>query len=227
MVSYGLLSEIRINGAGSGDLAGVGGDTVNVDVKVSGPHWVTADRVELYANGRLIREQEIPVRTGDDTSATTPPTGIKWEGRWTIPRPAHDVHLVATAFGPGIDKPYWKTAKAYQPTSPVWRAHVIGCSGALWLDCDGDGKKTAAREYARRLWEASEGDLSKLLSSLSGYDSAVAAHAADFFRKASGSLTDAATREAVRDAPPAARDGFREYQAAWRATETARSSSGE
>ena len=99
---------------------------------------------------------------------------------------------------------------------------MIGCSGAVWLDVDGDGSKTAAREYARRLWDAADGDLTRLLKSLADYDTAVAAHAADFFHKAGGSLTDAAARAALRDAVPAARDGFLEYQAAWRASETAR-----
>ncbi len=60
MVSYGLLTEIKVNGRyGPGELATTPNNQVSVGIRVLGPHWVTADRVQLYSNGSLIREEKI------------------------------------------------------------------------------------------------------------------------------------------------------------------------
>jgi hypothetical protein len=217
MVSYGLLAELTVNGRGSGEVVPVEGETVRVDVRVLGPHWVTADRVELFANGQKIREQAItPSKPGEQ------PPGVKWSGHWTLPRPRHDVHLVAIACGPGIDGSYWKTAKPYQPTSPHWEPQVIGCSGAVWLDADGDGEKTFARRYAERAWKSCGGDLSRLLTALADYDATVAAHAADFYHMAGGNLIGPDFQATMQTAAPPVREGFQHYFNAWRETQTAR-----
>ena len=228
MVSYGLLAKIDVDGRGSGELVALGDQqTVRVDVQVLGPHWVQADRVELFANGRKIREQLIETNLTDGEGASESSTGVKWRGHWMIPRPSHDVHLVAIARGPGIDVPYWKTAKPYQPTSPMWESQVIGCSGAVWLDADGDGERTSAREYAKRLWDASDGDLRHLLQALADYDAAVAAHVADYFHDAGGDVIAPEFRRAVQTAKPLVQEGFQSYVNAWRESQTARASQSE
>jgi hypothetical protein len=56
-----------------------------------------------------------------------------------------------------VSELYWSIAKPYQPTSPVVERRVLGVTGAVWLDGDGDGKRTSAHEYARRLCDASKG----------------------------------------------------------------------
>src|SRR5690606_4064476 len=117
MVSYGLLATIDVDGHSCGELAPADGEMIRVDVQVLGPHWVTADRVELFMNGTKIREKTIEPTVTDGQGEA--PSGIKWTGHWMIPRPVHDVHLVAIGRGPGINGPYWKTAKPYQPTSPA------------------------------------------------------------------------------------------------------------
>ncbi len=59
LVSCGLLCEITVDGKhGPGDLVPVKGD-VKVRVLVRGPSWVSAARVELYLNGRKVREAKI------------------------------------------------------------------------------------------------------------------------------------------------------------------------
>lgn len=73
---------------------------------------------------------------------------MKWQGEWTLPRFLHDVHLVAIASGPGVEKLYWPIAKPYQPTSPKVNRRVIGASGAVWIDADGNEKRTSAHSYA-------------------------------------------------------------------------------
>ncbi|MGH9310759.1 MAG: CehA/McbA family metallohydrolase [Vicinamibacterales bacterium] len=171
MVSYGLLTEIEVNGRGPGDVAQPG-NTVDVRIRVQGPDWTRAQRVALYVNGTNVREEPI----GDGAAA-----GVKWEGTWRLPRPPHDVHLVAIAIGPGVIAPYWPTAKPYQPTSIQFTPHVLGVSGAVFLDADGSGGFESAFDYARREVSAG-GDMTSLLTRLGGYDRAIAIQAASLLR---------------------------------------------
>jgi hypothetical protein len=180
---------------------------------VLGPGWVKADRVELYANGVKVREAEI-------TGGQKP--GVKWEGAWTLPRPRHDIHLVAVATGPGVTELYWPIAKPFQPTSPVVVRRVLGVTGAVWLDGDGDGRRTNAYEYARRVCDAWGGRTADLVRALAGYDEAVAAQAAGLLRGRGVSVSDPAIREAARRAGPQVGRGFEAFAQAWRESQVAR-----
>ncbi len=220
MVSYGLLAEIEVDGKyGSGELAPVPKEAVKVGVRVLGPSWVTATRVTLFANGEPIRKAPIPPDSLRDL-----PAGVCWQGEWTLARPKHDVHLVAIATGPGIDKPYWKTAKPYQPKSPDWDAKVIGCSGAVWLDADRDGRKMSAYDYAKDVFAKSQGDLPTLLELLAEYDGVVAAQAANIYQASGRSLLNPEVQKRVNQADAAVKQGFLKYIAAWRESQIARSS---
>src|SRR5262249_1792555 len=91
LVSWGLLADITVNGRhGPGELAPAAGE-VKVAVRVLGPAWAAADRVELYASGRKVREERI--RDGKRA-------GVKWSGEWTLPAFKHDTYLAAVASGP-------------------------------------------------------------------------------------------------------------------------------
>ncbi|MGH7199034.1 MAG: hypothetical protein ACREJB_00405, partial [Planctomycetaceae bacterium] len=210
-------AEITVNNRyGPGELVPIVEDEIQVAVRVLAPHWVTASQVELYANGQKVREALMP--TEPDRKQ---PPGVKWAGSWTLPRPKHDAHLVAVARGPGISGLYWPTAKPYQPTSPDPTTHTLGVSGAVWLDVDGDGRRTPARDYAERLLRHADGELPALLALLANSDAAVAAHAAFLYHSAGGSLTSAETQSALKTATPAVREGFRAYFEAWRETQAA------
>jgi hypothetical protein len=216
-VSYGLFAELTVDGRhGSGDVAAMTGEEVAVRVRVLGPHWTATERVELFANGLKIREAMI------DSREPGPSPGVKAVVSWTLPKPRHDVHIVAVARGPGIQANYWRSAKPYQPTTPRWEPYVLGVSGAVWLDADGDGKRTTARQYAERLHAKAGGDLAKLVASLAGYDEAVAAHAAFLVDRGGHPPTDPAVPAALDDAAPAVRAGFRSYLEAWRENEAGR-----
>jgi hypothetical protein len=217
MVSYGLAVELAVGGTHRpGDLAPVSGDHLQATVRVLGPSWTSADRVLVYANGILVRDFE-PI--GDPREPM--PLGVKWQGEVSLPRPPHDVHLVAIALGPGIEKPYWRTAKPYQPMSIDPTTHVLGASGMVWIDVDGDGKPTAAREYAERLLQESDGDLVRLMELLAEFDEAVAAQAAHLFRTSGGDLRSSAAQTAIEQAAPAAKAGIQRYLDAWRKSEIA------
>jgi hypothetical protein len=213
LVSCGLLADITVNGTyGPGDLAPAAGE-VKVAVRVLGPGWTTADRVELYANGHKVREERIK----DGRRA-----GVKWAGEWTLPRFRHDTFLAAIASGPGVTDLYWPIAKPYQPTSPVAERRVIGATGAVWLDADGDGKRTSARGYAERLLREADGEWPKVMKALADYDEAVAVQAAALLRARGVSPGGADIREAARKAGAQVARGFEAYAEAWRESQVAR-----
>jgi hypothetical protein len=218
MVSYGLLTEMKVNESyGPGELARVVGDEVTVDLRVLGPHWTKADKIMLFANGQLLRQQPVADHVGDGRRRT----GVLWSDRWTIPRPHHDVYLVAIATGPGIEELFWRTAKPYQPDTPDPTTMTIGCSGAIWLDVDGDGKPTSAFDYAKFVLEDTLPDNWSMLHSLKGYDAAVAMQLAHLLQF-TGSPVSALTDRMLKDASPATRQGFTQYANAWRRNVRAR-----
>lgn len=165
LVSMGLLAEIEVDDRyGPGDLVPATGP-IEVRVRVRGPSWVSAERVSLYANGVRIREERI---------SDSAPGTVKWEGEWTLEPPRHDLYLVAVATGPGVTEPYWPIAKPYQPASLNWRPYVIGSTGAVKVDVDGDGRWSSPYEYAVDLARLCAGDEESLIKELGDYDEAVA-----------------------------------------------------
>jgi hypothetical protein len=212
-VSCGLLADIAVDGEhGPGDLAPAKADVL-VSVRVLGPAWAAADRVELYANGVKVHEAAI---------ADAGKGGEKWAGKWTLPRPTHDLHLVAVATGPGVEGLFWPIGKPYQPTSPVVRKRVIGVSGAVWLDGDSDGRRSSARHYAKKVIADAGSDWRKAVKGLSGFDEAVAAQAAGLLRAAGVSPSDKDVRAAAKAAGEPVLRGFDAYAEAWRESQTAR-----
>lgn len=208
MVSCGLLAEIIVNGKyGPGDLVPSSGE-VKVAVRVLGPDWAKADKIELFANGRKIREAKI---APDGRKA-----GVKWQGEWRLPRFRHDVHLVAIASGPAVTELYWPISKPYQQTSPRVDRRNIGATGAVWIDADGDGQRTSAFTYAERLLRTHGAQ--KMVAALAGYDDAVAVQAASLLQ-ARGIALD---MEAARKAGEHVERGFQAFAECWRDSEIAR-----
>lgn len=218
MVSYGLIAELSVEGKyGPGDLAAVDPPAMGVQVRVLGPSWVSVSRVLLYLNGQLIREEPLA-----RASSGVQESGVLGQATWQLPVPRHDFHLVAIALGPGVSGAYWPTAKPYQPRSPAWNSYVMGVSGAVWIDGDRDGRRTAAREYAERLWHGSKGNLTTYLADLAEFDVATAAHAAHVARTAGIELDGETWLSHERKAAARLREGFRIYRETWRENERAR-----
>lgn len=210
LVSYGLVAELTVDGRyGPGDLVRGADDTLEIGLRVLGPHWVTARRVLLFANGQLVREAPV------DTSPSLP-AGVKWQARWPLPRPPHDVHLVAVALGDGVAGAWWPTGKPYQPTSPDWHPYTLGVSGAVRVDADRDGVFSSARDYALRVHASTGGEPGATIAALTGFDPAVAVQAAHLLRESGGALEGALLERALASAAPSVRAGFRAYREAWR-----------
>ncbi|MCA9017836.1 MAG: hypothetical protein KDA77_21105, partial [Planctomycetaceae bacterium] len=214
LLSYGLLTQIKVNGQyGPGGLVPRSED-LEVSLTVSGPWWVSADQISLYANGELIRSEKIESKDQG---------GVKWEGTWKLKKFPHDCHLVAIATGPGVSGLYWPLAKPYQPDSPEYQSQVVGSTGAVWIDADGDGKKTPAYAYAERLVNEHRGDLGALLKSLADYDQAVSLQAASLLRASGKSPFDPELTKLLQNAAKQVQIGFALYGEAWRASQIARS----
>ena len=107
--------------------------------------------------------------------------------------------------------------------SPNVERRVIGSTGAVWLDADGDGQRTSAFDYAQRLLQATGDDLPKLVSQLGDYDEAVAAQAAGLLQRRGVSLQEPQLREAARKAGAQVEGGFEGFLEAWRESQIARS----
>jgi hypothetical protein len=199
MVSCGLLTKIIVDGKyGPGDIAPAN-KQVRVAVEVWGPRWIGADHVALYLNGTEVKQATI------DSRIRTP---LKWSTTWTIDVPSHDIFLAAIATGPASGIPFWPLAKPFQPTSPEWTPRVIGASGAVWIDGDGNGVKNSARDYASVLLKEAKGDWSKLIKMLNEYDGSVAVQAAALMWKAGENLRSKKVESALKNATVEVREGF-------------------
>jgi hypothetical protein len=214
-VSLGLFTTIEVNGKyGPGELVPKS-DKVTVKVKVQGPSWVQATRVSLYANGELIESEEI-------ASSDSRKPGLKWSGGWTFENLGHDVHLVAVANGPGVKELYWPIAKPYQPTSKEWKSYVVGSTGAVWVDSDGDGKKTPAIEYAKRIVKDADGQVKPAIKKLAKFNSAICFQVFDLLMQRGDSLIRKSDLAAVKSAGSHVEKAYYQFLEAWKASRIAR-----
>jgi hypothetical protein len=208
IASFGLMPTITVEREyGPGDLVPAARQ-VTVEAQVLAPSWLSASAASLYMNGLEIRDARI---------TRVERAGKKWSDTWTIILPPHDVFLSVVAIGPGDTPPFWPIPKPYQPESPFWTPHVIGITGAVWIDCDGDGRPTPARVYAERVVREAAGDLHRVVERLASFDEAVAAQAAaELYDR--GRISESFNVESeMRDAPAHVRKGFNSFVTALRA----------
>jgi len=82
LVSLGLLTTLKVDGRfHPGDLATGLQPILRVTATVVGPSWSRADRVELFADGVKLREQQVEVGAGARA-------GTKTEVTWEMTRPS-------------------------------------------------------------------------------------------------------------------------------------------
>jgi hypothetical protein len=213
-VCLGLLATITVDGRhGPGALASPGAE-LQVEVEVLGPSWSHPGKVRLFSNGLVIREADI-----SEAAALRP--GSKWKRTWVIPRPPHDVHLVAAVTGKSEAFPFHPIARTYQPVTPDWEPYIFGSSGAVWVDGDGDGKPTSARRQAAWIADSVEDSLDAVIGKLASCDEAVAAQAASVLDDRGVDIESAKARRRIEDGSEAVRLGFRSYLEAKRLSSAA------
>jgi hypothetical protein len=200
-VSMGLLTQITINNKyGAGELAPPTNE-VAVSVQVMGPGWTSVNRISLYANGKKIREALVqPINS----------PGVKWKETWVFPKFKNDVFLVAIAEGPFKYLPFWPLVKPFQPVSSKWTPSVIGSSGAVWIDSDGNGEPTSAYNYAAHAWKKSKGNIHRFIKLLNSYDEAIAVQAASILFE-QGLLKKAQLQKVLHKAHANTRSGFQNF----------------
>lgn len=209
----GLLVDLKVDGRfGPGDVVSVGKE-LDVQARVLGPNWTTASDLKLFANGIQVREMTIKRRVED--------RGVIADRRWKLGIPRHDVFLSALASGPAIDHPSWPIALPYQSRGESWTKSVMGFTGAIWIDVDGDGKFTSAFGYAARLVKKSDGKLKAVVGRLKDYDSAVAAQAASILHASGHDLDAQSSRTVWTTASESVKRGFQQYLDAWTMCRTA------
>ena len=202
MVSFGLLPGIIVNKKyGPGDLV-TNRDKIEIEMNVQGPSWIKADKVTLFANGIKIRESFIQNKNV---------AGTKWKGSWKLAKQKQDVFLVAIAEGAQQSLPFWPIVKPFQPTSPSWSPYVIGCTGAVWIDYDGDGKPTPAIEYAEKIVKQFRTQLPELIKQLNRYDQSVATQAAALLYESSIDLSSPVFTNALKLAKDSTRQGIQKF----------------
>ena len=202
LVSMGLLTTIKVNDRFEvGDLATKLPAEIEVQIEVLGPRWTDADQLTLYANGIPIWEKKL----------TPSPNKIrKALARWVMPRPGHDLYLVAMATGPGITKPYWEIPRPYQHKDKEYVPRVIGATNPVWVDSDGDGKYTSPRAYAERITRK-QADLEAILEKLRPFDQSVSAQAAELLTEQGIDLGKPKAVTALSKAAPAVSRGFASF----------------
>jgi len=201
-VSFGLMTEMIIDSLfGPGEIA-PSGDRLHVHVKVWGPDWARADRLMIFVNGEKVRHTAI----NDKGSA-----GLKWEEKFMLPRPQHDIHVVAVAEGPGINAPYWPIAKPFQPRSADIHPIVLGVTNAIRIDADNDGKFTSAYEYAKQLWDSCGGNLSAYVKRLAGYHQSVSIQAGRVLAEGRREVLSPQIQKIFAQGRPHVRNGFKKF----------------
>ncbi|HEV7403682.1 MAG TPA: CehA/McbA family metallohydrolase [Chthoniobacteraceae bacterium] len=202
-VSLGLLTTISVEDKfGPGDTATGLGAEVRVTVRVLGPSWTRAEKVDLYANGLRLRSEAIaqPSQAGEKAAFT-----------WTIPKPRYDTWLVAIATGPGVREPYWNIPFPYQPTDRLRDPQVLGLTNPVYLDADGDGHFTSPRGTAQAILTKIGADPEKLLPALAEYDEAVVTQVAALCEAQVVEIRGAAFQELLLQAAEHVRRGFANY----------------
>jgi len=159
----------------------------------------------LYANGKVLREQAL---------APSSAPGVKARLVWRLPRPRRDQHLVLLSTGPGVTSSYWAIPRPYQPSSKAWTPRVAGSSNPIWIDGDGDGRFTSAKDYARQWVDRHGPSPERLLPALdeAGCDEVEAIQVAARCRAMGQSIDSAAFHAVLSKASPAVRAGFQRYE---------------
>jgi hypothetical protein len=217
LVSLGLFCEMSINRVQSGQLVPHSAKYL-MRTTVQGPSWIRADRVKLYRNGHLWQTYIVPRKELEAG-------GEKWSLEIDLPPTDRDQHWVAIAEGQPLLKNVWPIAKPYQPTSPDWSPKMVGVSGAIWIDADGNGQRTTPIAQAAALIEQHD-ELSALMAAISDCDIATVLCVFDILESRGFAPTDSRLRKQVDASGPTIKDAFALFADSWRSSQKARVEAG-
>lgn len=192
-VSMGLFADMDVaQQFHLGDVATNLPDEFIVTVHADSPSWTWVQKVELYANGSLVRQ----------TDYLRPNQRLRRSSGFVMKRPFHDMYLVGIATGPGVTAPYAETPRPYQPSSKTFTPRVIASTNPIWIDGDGDGKYTSPRGYAEQLVKDYGTNPERLLPVLAPYDDAIVTQTLDLCRERGVDIKGEAFTKAAELASP-------------------------
>ncbi len=211
LVSLGVIAQLSMQDsagkiAGPGELLSPNGESLQLNIRADfplAPH--SSVTMRLFANGvesssPVARSRRISTNVGVETLAIS------------LHKPAHDTFYVTIVTVDGNPEPSWGLARPYQPTSPHIDLQMIGVTNPIWIDADGDGKFTSAREYAVQLTEKYQ-SLPELIAQLATYDYYVAAHCAELLSQQGENVRSQKIADELAKAAPQTQRAFREYGA--------------
>lgn len=155
-ISYGIFGHALVNEtAKMGEITRPSNGVVNVKFHIGCPSWIKAQKAVVYLNGIKVAQQDLIMRPG---------AALNTNLVFTIPAPANDAFLVCAAYGDGIKDASWKTLQDY----------TLAVTNPVYVDSDGDGKYSPARETALRMLEKmGTPSLAKIESAVAEVDAAV------------------------------------------------------
>jgi len=139
-VSSGIFVTLTANGKPVGSTVRPEGGEVALAVKVQAAPWIDADRVVVVANGETVFQEDLP-QPEKAPGGSLPPVRpvVRFEKTLRF-KPAEDTWYVVYAVGD--TPPYPMLPKVTIP---------LGFTNPVWVDADGDGRFTSARELAAAL----------------------------------------------------------------------------
>ena len=150
---------------GMGDLVTVADRSrVRLEATLRAPRWIEPTQATLFVNGTPRVFELGPSSAKPDAAC------LEWQLSADLAdMPQEDAWAVWIVEGKGIDGPFW----------PLHNDYTLGATNPIYLDLDGDGIYSGARQTAARLVKASGGSRKSLIESLRNSWSAVAVHAFD------------------------------------------------
>lgn len=215
-VGCGLFANIRVNNDyGPGETV-MSSQFYQAKIDVRGPGWIEAEEVEVFLNG-------IPLQTFQLDQQDRGRAGIK--SVFTVDVPVskqQDAFLVAVVRGPGVRDLYWPIAKPYQATSPDWTPRFMAVTGAVWIDADGDGIVSSAKDYAISLCEQTRHDPQETCVQVQRFDRPVAMHVAYQLLQHNERKFVAEVLPIARQQNEIVRDAFLDLYDQWKTSQRAR-----
>ncbi len=162
-VSMGMFADLTHAGKSAmGQLLGVEegcGLPRNLELRFAAPSWVDSERFIVFVNGQQVLSTNLKRPAGETSMDARIPldTGLDL--------PDHDYWLVAVALGAKVTEPFW----------PLRNDYTLASTNPIFVDVDGDGKFSCAREIAERRLAESGTEKESVLRILAEVDGAVAA----------------------------------------------------
>ncbi len=154
-IGMGIFASLRAGeAAGPGDTVS-GAATLAFELRVQTPSWVRARKAQMFVNGVLHAERDVPHSAGSPTDAR-----LSFE----LAPHAHDAWVVFVVSGDGIQGPHWKQLNPY----------TLAATNPVFVDVDGDGWQSA-RELAQ-LWVSAAASDDELRARLAAADDTARVH---------------------------------------------------